>query len=82
MIPVQMGHKQWEIPWISGYTASQLAPGDVQYFDVPSYIQMGMVDGAENNKLIGRIVDASEPRKVKFQIGMTVPKTNGSKVKN
>ena len=80
-IPVKIGHEQWEIPWISGYTASQLAPGDVQYFDVPSYIQMGMVEGSENNKLIGRIVDANEGRKVKFQVGMTLPKTNGSKVK-
>lgn len=65
-VPVELGHKDWIVPWISGATAGGLAPGEVHGFSVPFQIRIG--GSAEPNKLVGLVVKARAGQSLSFKL--------------
>jgi len=65
-VAVRIGHRSWDLPWISGYEAGGLAPGEIHTLRVPYEISLGG-DGSQN-KLIGRVIDAKPGQRLKLKV--------------
>ena len=64
-VAVRVGHRDWLVLSMSGYTCDELGPGDAHAFHVPFEIGIG---GDGTNKLIGRVIEARPGQTLQLKI--------------